>query len=155
MRSRDNCPACGKLVWFRDDAAPRVHGPRNNRCPGKAAPLEGPPVNTSIEDEASHLRWTAMALALGWNILAREHAPDLGSKVYFRLGRDAAVKHLIELGGNDGRSPFSDIEDEIMTLGTPDVMPRVRFRASDIELMRLEVARHDLRATEKRSTGER
>lgn len=109
--------------------------------------LEGPPVNGSADDEGCHLRWVALANALGFNLLAKDHAKDLEAKSYFRLFRDSAVKQLIDLGGNGGMSPFAE-EDSILELEVPDVMPRLKFRAADIELMRLAVARHDLREAE-------
>jgi hypothetical protein len=116
----------------------------------KRTELEGPPVNGSVEDEACHMRWAVMATVLGFNLLAKDHAKDLESKSYFRLLRDDWVKKLIELGGNGGVSPFAE-DESILELEVPDVMPRLKFRASDIELMRLVVARRDVEAAEKRS----
>lgn len=117
----------------------------------KAAPLEGPPENCSVEDMAGHQRWLLMASAIGFNFIAKDHAKDLEAKSYFRMLRDDFVRQLIEAGGNGGMSPFTE-DDAILELEVPDVMPRLRFRASDIEQMRLTVARHDLAAAEKRST---
>lgn len=35
-------PSCGKLVYVNDDGALRVHGKRNNRCPGRGVPPKCP-----------------------------------------------------------------------------------------------------------------
>ncbi len=117
---------------------------------GSPEPLEGPPVNGSVEDEGCHMRWVTLANALGFNLLAKDHAKDLESKAYFRLFRDSSVKQLIDLGGNGGMSPFAE-EDSILELEVPDVMPRLQFRAADIELMRLVVAKHDVAAAGSRA----
>lgn len=90
------------------------------------------------DEEKGHARWSAAALCYGYNELAKQ-AKTLGDKVYFRIARDAAEQQFIALGGNK----FVKEPDAIAELVVPDCMPRVRFSAADIELMRSEVAEHD------------
>jgi hypothetical protein len=92
----------------------------------------------TAEEKAGAERWTAVALCLGYNELAKQ-AENLGEKVYFRLLRDAAQERFIELGGKTILSP----EDPALTLEVGKGMPCVRFRPQDIELMRATVAAHD------------
>jgi hypothetical protein len=102
---------------------------------------KGWPKNMSAEDIAGHERWTAIAVALGYNELAKT-AKVLGEKVYFRLLRDKAADRIVELGGKAGL--FSK-DGTILEIETPDAMPSLKFRKEDIEIMREVVAAHDAR----------
>jgi hypothetical protein len=51
------------------------------------------------EAKKNHEVWTATALCLGFNELAKL-GKNLGEKVYARLARDVHVKRFVELGGN-------------------------------------------------------
>lgn len=101
-----------------------------------AAPLEDdfPP-----EARKGYDRWAALAYALGYNELTK-HAKVLGEKIFFRLGRDVAVKRFVELGGH---SNLFAREDSVLELETQDRMPHIKFKASDIELMRETVRIYD------------
>jgi hypothetical protein len=99
---------------------------------------EGWPEGMTQEQINGHKRWAAAAYCLGYNELAKQ-AQNLGEKVFFRLARDSAVKSFIELGGN---APFTE-EPTVLELELPDQMPRIKFRAQDIELMRAAVQAED------------
>lgn len=101
-----------------------------------------PPEKTGDEEATkNHELWTTLALCLGFNELAKL-GKTLGDKVYARLFRDKYVENLIALGGNGGVSPFADAKS-IVEIEMPAPMPWLRFRATDIELMRTAVAEHD------------
>ncbi len=97
-----------------------------------------PALEISEEDQASHKRWVAAAMCLGYNELAKI-ATVLGEKVYWRLARDAAENHFVELGGNK----IYKEESSVLELEIPDAMLRIKFREQDIELMRATLAAHD------------
>lgn len=90
------------------------------------------------EDEKRHERWVQVALCYGFNELVKQTAV-LGEKVYFRLARDVAEKHLVELGG----MRFIRDDESVATIDVGDRMPSVKFRATDIEAMRKAVADFD------------
>ncbi len=87
----------------------------------------------------NHELWTATALCLGFNELAKL-GKSLGEKVYARLARDTHLKRFVELGGN---ADLFAKEESVCTLVMPTSMPHVEFRASDIEMMREAVAAYD------------
>lgn len=104
----------------------------------KTVAQEDWPEDMTPEQINGHKRWAAAAYCLGYNELAKQ-AQSLGEKVFFRLARDSAVKAFVELGGV---SPFAE-EPTILELELPDAMPRIKFRAQDIELMRAAVQQWD------------
>lgn len=103
--------------------------------------FEGPPTPEDIS-LLHHARWHALATALGYNELAKMEK-DLDAKDYCRMMRDDAVEELLAIGGNGGLSPFAT-EEYVLELPIPDLKFRLRYRKSDIEAMRLVVAKHDL-----------
>jgi hypothetical protein len=118
----------------REDAAKRIDEVVGH-CP------KGPRADEEVAATKNHELWTTLALCLGFNELAKL-GKTLGDKVYARLFRDKHVENLIALGGNGGVSPFAD-EKATVEIEMPAPMPWLRFRASDIELMRAVVAEHD------------
>lgn len=98
---------------------------------------------TAAPEAKSEERYTFLALALGYNELAKL-GRDLGEKMYFRLARDQAVKLLVEAGGNKGKSPFAE-EQAVITIHVEDGMPWIKLLDRDVDLMRAYVAQHDVR----------
>jgi hypothetical protein len=90
------------------------------------------------EDKVKHEMWTVMAIALGYNELAKA-ADVLGEKVWFRLARDNAEAQFIALGGY---KVFTD-EANALEIQVPGAPFYVKFRKQDIEAMRAVVAAHD------------
>lgn len=87
----------------------------------------------------NHERWTALAVCLGFNELAKL-GESLGEKVYARLLRDKHLENFVRLGGN---ADLFKREPAVCEIVMPERMPNVTFRAEDIELMRKAVAEHD------------
>ena len=98
------------------------------------------------ESDPEAFRWTFAALCIGYNELAKQ-APELVSKVYFRLMRDSAEERFIAAGGQKFFTP----EEPAATLEVGVAMPVVKFRHADIELMRKLVADHDAALTQDAS----
>jgi hypothetical protein len=96
-------------------------------------------------DKQASERYTYLALALGYNELAKL-GRSLGEKMYFRLARDQAVDMLVKAGGNGGKSPFTE-EQAVVTIHVEDGMPWIKLLARDVDLMRAYVAEHDARGT--------
>lgn len=120
---RIRTPFCGKPGCSRADAKARE----------EAASL---PAEVDAEDAANFRRHAAIALVFGFNELAKK-ASTLNEKVFFRLAREQANEDAKALGVG------VQYELEKVILQLPGGPPWVRFRASDIELMRAAVARHD------------
>jgi hypothetical protein len=102
---------------------------------GPFAPKEGDDKNLTLAKY-----WSALALSLGYNELAKL-GKQLGDKVYFRLLRDASLKNFVEAGGHD--TVFARESEPVMTITVDRAMPHILFRERDIELMRECVAKHD------------
>jgi hypothetical protein len=102
---------------------------------------EGPPEPLSEEDTKMTEWWTALALMLGYNELAKK-GETLGHKVYFRLLRDECEKRFVELGGN--ADVFAK-EPVVVEIVSPHPMPHILFRAQDFELMRDAVHAYDVK----------
>jgi hypothetical protein len=94
-----------------------------------------------VSDDRIEL-WNMAALALGYNELAKQQT-TLGQKTFCRLLRDKADKKCQELGA----SLVITADETILTLH--DCVPEIKFRATDIELMRACVAAHDANASAK------
>lgn len=92
-----------------------------------------------VDDIKQQKYWTALAMVMGWNELAKL-GKTLGEKAFFRLMRNDMVTQFIELGGND---PFTK-EDAVVTIAVPyGGCPFLEFRAQDIDLMRTAVYEYD------------
>ena len=90
-------------------------------------------------DEAleKHRMHAAVALVLGFNDMAGR-AETLGEKVYYRLARDHANDDAKALGVE-----VSMGHEQPTLLTLPGGPPWVRFRETDIEMMRVCVVEHD------------
>lgn len=115
---------------------------------------DGPCKPQAADDENTRLckYWTALALCMGYNELAKL-GTQLGDKVYFRLLRDQSLKNFVDAGGHD--TVFAKEDEPIMTITVDRAMPNILFRERDIELMRKCVAKHDASAqSESPARGE-
>jgi hypothetical protein len=106
---------------------------------------DGPPTEEEYEMRR-HMRFIQIGLCIGLNELAKM-SKTLDEKAYYRLMRDNAVEDLKEMGANGGVSPFAE-DEYVLEFDVPDVRPKLRFRESDIEAMRLTVARYDVSKAE-------
>lgn len=106
---------------------------------------DGPFAPASGDDENMRLAkyWSALALSLGYNELAKL-GQRLGDKVYFRLLRDQSLKNFVGAGGHD--TVFAKESEPVVTITVDRAMPHILFRERDIELMRECVAQHDAKA---------
>lgn len=102
---------------------------------GPCAPKDGDDENTRLCKY-----WTALALCMGYNELAKL-GQSLGDKVYFRLLRDQSLKNFVDAGGHD--TVFVKEGEPVMEIVVDRAMPHILFRERDIELMRECVAKHD------------
>ena len=89
----------------------------------------------SADEQRLFEQWQAVALVYGMNELVKL-AETLGEKTFFRLFRDKAEKHAIELGIE------WQLEHNPVVLTLPGTM-RFVFYEQDIELMRKTVADWD------------
>lgn len=97
----------------------------------------------TAEQQLHYARWMHLALALGYNEIAKL-GTTLGEKIFARMMRDTAVENLIEVGGNGGKSPFAN-EPDVVEIEMPERIPSLKLRPQDVELMRAYVAEHDAR----------
>lgn len=110
---------------------------------GELAHAESKERNQKDEDNVD--RWTAFAMVLGFDELAKS-AKTLGEKTFFRMARDAAERGYTRRGGSINRIE-QDGEATILVL--QDRMPHIIFHARDIELMRTAVAAYDASSTKE------
>jgi hypothetical protein len=115
-------------------------------CPEvEAATLEATEAASEDDGIAERNRsvWAALAVAYGWNELAKR-VKTLGEKVYCRLARDAAEQVLKELGVTLNTTPPGEV---VLTLER--ACPHVAFYDTDIALMREAVKKYDASHVER------
>lgn len=83
-------------------------------------------------------KWCLIAQVLGFNELAKQQ-DTLGRKVFCRLARNSAERKLQGLGVK------LEISHDKVILTLSDYVPHIEFTEKDIELMRKEVARRDIK----------
>lgn len=96
------------------------------------------PEDMSEEDRINLERWTVLATAIGYNELAKK-TETIEERSFWRLSRDSAAMRFKELGG---QGTLFAVEDAVVEIEVPGPMPSIKFRESDIEMLRKFVSRH-------------
>lgn len=85
------------------------------------------------------IRWSVVALVIGWNELAKQQQ-TIGQKAVCRCMRKLAQDLALEANIMDVPMFGNPI---VFTIPIGAALPELEFRESDIELMRRAVAEHD------------